>query len=254
MNSLEIACVKIRNGLNRVFPCSKKHLFSAGIITAAGSGTRMGNVSKQLLDLCGKPCIVYSLLAFQNCGDIDEIVLVAKKDEIERMRSLCREYGITKLTSIVVGGDTRQASVEAGFAAASSKCELIAIHDGARPLIRSSDISCLLKFARRYGAASAAMKMTDTVKRINDKGMIAETLERDSLYTVQTPQVFKADLYRISIAIAQKSGFQVTDDCSLAEHAGFQVYPVDLGHFNGKITHPQDLDLVCSALQEAQNA
>ncbi len=254
MKSFEIGLVKFRNQLNRAFPHGKKHLFSSAIVTAAGSGQRMGGVSKQLMLLSGKPCILYSLLSFQNCKDIDEIVIVAKEGEVDVMKKLCRDHNISKLSSVVTGGSTRQESVANGFSAVSKQCELVAIHDAARPLILPEHIEILLQNARRYGAACAAKKVTDTVKRIGKNELISQTVPRDDLYTVQTPQVFKADLYRVSLALAEQSRCAVTDDCALAENAGFPVKLCELGIHNLKLTTQEDITFIESYLKEREDA
>ncbi len=253
MLKLEIASLKFQNALNKAFPNSKKEYFSSAIITAAGSGTRMGGVSKQLLDLCGKPCLAYSLLAFQNCIDISEIIIVARESEKEIIQKICTNYGITKLKAIVFGGETRQASVSNGFSAINISSDFVLIHDAARPLILPESITKLLKDARRYGAATAAKKISDTIKRSLDGKFISETVPREDLFSVQTPQVFKTDLYRVALALAEKDQITVTDDCSLAEHAGFSVKLCDLGIQNLKLTTSEDLNLVKSILMEREN-
>ncbi len=253
MNKIEIAAVKVKNSLNKLFPGDYEKRFSSAIITAGGSGSRLGGAPKQLRDLCGKPCILYSLIAFQACKDIDEIIVVVRSDQVEEVSSICRENGITKLAAVVQGGSTRQESVLNGFMAVSKRCNMVAIHDAARPLILPNQISMLLDEANRYGAATAAKKSTDTMKRANENGMISETVSRDNLFSVQTPQVFKADLYRVSLAFAKNDGFTVTDDCSLAEHAGFSVKLCQLDGPNFKLTTEDDLFTLTSILKEREN-
>lgn len=254
MTKIEIGFAKFRNHLNAIFPNKKKRLFSSAIITAAGSGRRMGGVSKQLLMIGNKPCVLHSLLAFQNCDEIDEIIIVAKINEIAIMENICRENGISKLKAVVSGGDTRQESVSNGFSAVSKKSDLVAIHDGARPLIQSHHITQLLNEARQYGASCAAKKMSDTVKRVREDGFILDTVPREDLFTVQTPQVFKTDLYRVALALAQKDGISVTDDCALAEHAGFSVKLCDLAMLNLKITTESDVSLANLLIGEKEHA
>lgn len=254
MTRIEIGFAKFRNKLNSIFPSDKKHLFASAIVTAAGSGQRMGGVSKQLLVIGNMPCILYSLLAFQECDGIDEIVIVAKSDEIPEMEKICRDHNITKMKAVVSGGNTRQESVSKGFLAISKKSDLVAIHDAARPFIQPCNVDFLLNEARRFGASCAAKKMTDTVKRADGNNIILETVPRDDLYTVQTPQVFKTDLYRAALAIAQKDGIAVTDDCALAEHAGFSVRLCDLPILNLKITTESDVVLANILMKEREDA
>ena len=253
MNKLEISAVKVKNSLNQLFPGNYEKSFSSAIITAGGSGLRLGGTPKQLRDLCGKPCILYSLLSFQKCKDIDEIVVVVREGQEEEILNLCKNNNITKIKSVVVGGSTRQESVSKGFFAISPKSKLVVIHDAARPLILDTQISKLLQEAAKYGAATAAKKCSDTIKRSKSNNLILETVPRDDLFAAQTPQVFKTDLYRVALALAQQDGFSVTDDCSLAEHAGFAVKLCELNGPNYKLTTEEDLLTITSILKEREN-
>lgn len=250
MTQMEIGAVKFRQALLAAFPNGKTERRTSAVITAAGSGERMGGVSKPLYLLNGVPCILYSLKAFQDCEKIQEIVVVAREEEMDTIRELAAKEGITKLSAIVPGGSTRQVSVQYGFCAIDRKADLVAIHDAARPLILPEDIERILKDAARHGAATAATAVTDTVKRGDERGMITENIPRDDLYQVQTPQIFYADLYRVSLAMAQKDGISVTDDCSLAEHAGFRVKLTTIRHDNLKLTLPEDGERIERILRE----
>ena len=252
MNKIEIGAVKIRNTLNKLFPGKIESRFASAIITAGGSGTRLGGEPKQLREICGRPCILYSLIAFQQCESIDEIIVVVRAGQEDTVSSLCHENGISKLSAVVCGGESRQESVSKGFSAISKKSNMVAIHDAARPLILPCQISKLLDEASRYGAATAARSASDTLKR-GENGFIAQTVSRQDLYMVQTPQVFKSDLYRVSLALAEKDGFVVTDDCSLAEHAGFSVKLCDINGPNYKLTTQEDLETISSILKEREN-
>lgn len=254
INKLEIAATKFRIGLSRAFPHNKKHRFCSVILCAAGSGTRMGGVSKQLIEILGKPCFVYSALAFENSPEVDEIIISARADQVDEVRMLCNRYSLKKVASVTAGGVTRQESVKLGFNKLSDKSEIIMIHDAARPMITASDVSLLYQKACRYGASCASTPVTDTVKRADPHGVILETVPRDDLHLVQTPQVFLTDLYRVSLALAERDGVIATDDCALAEHAGFSVQLVQLSIPNVKITRKDDLELVTSLLKERVNA
>ncbi len=253
MNSLEIGAVKFRNRLHQFFPNSSKNITSSAIITAAGSGTRMGGISKQLMPLADKPCILYSLLAFQNCELIQEIIVTSKEDEISFIRAICDENHITKLKAVVSGGATRQESVSNGFRSVSRDSDFVAIHDAARPLITSEQIKELILTANRHGASCAASRVVDTVKKGNQNLMIECTVPREDLFAVQTPQVFRTDMYRVALALACKSGISVTDDCSLIENAGFSIKLCLLSDWNLKLTTPNDIKIVESILKERQN-
>lgn len=250
INKLEIAATKFRIGLSRAFPHNKKHLFCSVILCAAGSGTRMGGVSKQLIELLGKPCFIYSAQAFEKAPEVDEIVISARADQVEEIRALCDRYSLKKVSAVTAGGDTRQESVKRGFEKISNNSDIVMIHDAARPLITSSDVSLLYQKACRHGAVCASTPVTDTVKRADSRGVILETVPRDDLYLVQTPQVFLTDLYRVSLSLAERDGVMATDDCALAEHAGFPIQLVQLSFPNVKITRKEDLDLVLKLLKE----
>ncbi len=253
MTGIEIAAVKFRNQLNRLFPNGNKRPFASAIITAAGSGIRMGGVSKQRVLLAGNPCLLYSLQAFEQCEGIDEIIITAKSGEEAEIQELCQANCISKLKRVVTGGQTRQESVKNGFSYVNRNAELVAIHDAARPLIKPSAIQSLLDAAKRYGAACAAERMVDTVKLGNGKDMVVKTIPREELFTVQTPQVFKCDLYRVSLALAEKDGIAVTDDCSLAEHAGFPIKLCQISSCNLKLTRPEDARILSAILEERKN-
>lgn len=216
--------------------------FVSAIIVAGGSGNRMkSNQTKQMMTLCAKPVIVHTLSAFEASDYIDEIILVAKADELDLYPPLLRQYGITKVVKTIAGGDTRQDSVMAGFEAISEKTDYVAIHDGARPLITPEQIKQVLLSAFEYRAATAATPATDSAKTANISAMIDRTVDRKTLWMVQTPQVFYANLYRAAAYTAKKDNFIGTDDTEIAEHAGFSAKLVDIGYENIKITTPIDL-------------
>ncbi len=232
----------------------KKH-FTSAIIAAAGCGSRMGNSdgkTKQLMELCGRPVIAHTLLAFEECELIDEIIVVAKKDEIPVYEEYKRTYGIEKIAKITEGGERRQDSVLRGFEAISDKSEFVAIHDAARCLITPEMIEKVLVAAYQNGAATAATPVVDTIKRGTMNNYIAETYKRSELWAAQTPQVFKTELYRAAAYIAKEENFEATDDNSLAERIGFDVKLVDCGRENLKITTPLDLKLASIILKERE--
>ena len=140
---------------------------------------------------------------------------------------------------MTAGGNTRSDSVLAGFGAVSPKCEFVAIHDGARCLIKSEDIEKVIKSAFRYGSAIAASKSTDTLKKVNENGIISETVNRDTVMRAQTPQVCMKDIYEIAISSKTKPS-SPTDDSMLVESAGFKVHTVEAGAYNIKITTDED--------------
>ena len=216
--------------------------YTAAIILAGGSGTRMGvDSTKQMMDLCGKPVIIHTLQAFDASEYIDEIILVAKADEISLYPALLEQYGIQKVKHIVEGGETRQDSVLKGFEMVPDCADHIAIHDGARPLITPAQIKAVVLAAYDYKAAAAAAPAKDSVKVANISAMVERTVDRSTVWLMQTPQVFYGNLFRASIYTAAKDKFQGTDDAEVAEHAGFSTKLINTGYENIKITTPVDL-------------
>ena len=215
------------------------------LLAAAGSGTRLGGVSKPLLSLCGRPAITYSLDAFSAVGDVTRIVISAKKDDVPTLRDIVKQGGYTKVVAIVEGGSTRQESVRKAFDAAfcEKRTDYVAIHDAARPLITKEAIEAALLDARTYGAAVCASRIADTVKRTDRVALVTESVDRENLYGLQTPQVFSTDIYAAALAVAERDGIDATDDSSLVQNAGFRVKLADAGRENFKITYPGDVAL-----------
>ena len=239
--------------LARDFTKNSYHYVSA-IIVAAGSGSRMNSdITKQFMTLADKPVIINTLLAFEACAYVNEIIIVAKEDEMMLYPHLLKIYGIGKVKNIVPGADTRQKSVLSGLDAISDKADFVAIHDGARPLITPEQIKKVLLAAFEFRAASAAAKSKDTPKLVTKNGFIDKNLDRDTVWMMQTPQVFTANLYRAAAYTAIRDGFEATDDCALAHNAGFPVRIVDTGYENIKITTPDDLKFAELILSERNN-
>ncbi len=229
----------IIGALKRIRP---RRIHVTAVILAAGSGARMGTeVTKQWLTLEDEPLFAHSLRAFNNCRIIKEIILCVKPDEYSMFSDIKEKYGIGKLTAVVTGGSTRAESAFKGFKKISDKTTHVAIHDAARCLITPAMIRKVAASAITHGAAAAACKATDTVKICNENGVVLSTPERSCVWQAQTPQIFETEIYRASTYLALKDGIAVTDDCSLAEHAGFKVQMVDCGKGNIKITEPIDL-------------
>lgn len=222
----------------------QKHYTSA-VILAAGIGSRFGNENgtKQNVSVGGVPAVVRTVLAFENCDKIDEIVLTVRKEETELMKSYVKRYSLKKVSAVVEGGETRAASSALGVAAVNGKCRFVAVHDGARCLVTPKIIEDTVTAAYRYGAAAAAERVVDTVKIADSKGFIKSTVDRDTVWLVKTPQVFKHSMYVTSSAMAEKDGVTVTDDCMMAERLGFSIKLVDCGKENIKLTSRDDLSL-----------
>lgn len=216
--------------------------FCTAVVPAAGSSTRMEGQDKILLPLGDLPVLARTLLALEDCPLIHEIVVVTREDLIVPVSQLCKDFGIEKATHIVVGGANRTLSVLSGIREASPSAELIAIHDGARPFVTEEVLEEVLAAAAQCGAAAPAVPVTDTVKRASG-GMVEETLDREALFAVQTPQVFEASLIKAALQRAAEEGLSLTDDCAAVERLGMSVRLTAGDRANIKLTTPTDLDL-----------
>jgi 2-C-methyl-D-erythritol 4-phosphate cytidylyltransferase len=190
----------------------------------------------------GKSVCEYTIEAFENAKNIKEIILVVRKEDVSAYKDLIAENGYSKIKCIVTGGETRQISAFRGFRHISEKAKYVAIHDGARCLVTEEIIDAVLKEASTHDAAAAATKSTDTIKLIDERGFVKRTVDRDYIWSVQTPQIFDTKVYKVCAYNARQKGIEATDDTMLAEKAGFKVKLVDTGKENIKITYPSDLE------------
>ena len=218
---------------------------NAAVIVAAGKGTRMGlERNKVLYEVCGEPVIVRTVRAFEETGLFDGgIVIVASPCDMDDMRVMF-EKGRVHVEAIVPGGRDRQESVCHGVEACSPQADVIAIHDGARPLVSREVIERTIESAKRHGTGVAAVPLKDTVKRVDENGLVVDTPRRDMLRAVQTPQTFDAALIRRAHAQFQNGnehGQRATDDAMLAEWLGASVHLTDGDAENIKITTPEDM-------------
>lgn len=224
--------------------------FVTAIIVAAGNSTRMGRgISKQFIPLLDMPVIAHTLTAFQNTQSVDEIVLVARPCDEDKMKNIASEFNISKLRAVVHGGETRGESVQNGVNASSGETTFFAIHDGARPLIRQQDIEKVVNRAFAVKCAALGVAVKDTVKSVNSENIVTDTPDRASLRAVQTPQVFEKGLYLGALEMAVEQNKNFTDDCQLIENAGGTVEIVQGSESNIKITTPYDLIVAESILK-----
>lgn len=212
------------------------------VLPSAGISKRMKGTNKLLLDLGGKPLICRTLEVFDACDIIDGIVLACGKDEIEKYRNLCREWGICKPVKIVAGGETRAHSVYQGVLACPSEVKYVAIHDAARPFVTPELIRETVLAAMRDTAAAAAVPVKESIKRVKG-GKMVENIQRDSIVTVQTPQSFDIDLIRAALKFVIEKGIPVTDDCGAAECLGQPSTIVEGDYNNIKVTTVEDIIL-----------
>ncbi|SHN52999.1 2-C-methyl-D-erythritol 4-phosphate cytidylyltransferase [Desulfitobacterium chlororespirans] len=224
------------------------------IIPAAGQGKRMGaSVNKQFLPLQGRPLLAHTLSLFERSEAVAEIVIVSSKEDRERIGALVRTEDFQKVSAIVLGGEERQESVFAGVKALSSLIQRVAVHDGARPLLTCLELNRFFTEAEKFGAAIMAVPVKDTIKRVDAQGKVLETLPRETLRAVQTPQVFDRSLLEEAHHKARKAGYLTTDDAALIEWLGHPVQTLPGSLENIKITTPEDLDLAETILAKRLN-
>lgn len=216
------------------------------IILGAGNGTRMKTKdSKLLLKIGGKTVIERSVDAFLSSSDIDEVIVTAREQDLETFSALLTDERVT----FVIGGDTRQQSVR-NAVETIDECGLLAIHDGARPLISSDAIDDTVRAAKEHSAAATGVYVKDTIKVVDKDGFVVNTPNRSTLFAVQTPQIFDFELYKSALEFAEKNGRDFTDDCQLAEYYGKKVKMVTGDYTNIKITTPEDIDFAESILKK----
>ena len=220
----------------------------SAVVVAAGSARRMEGIDKVLTPLGEMPVLVHTLYAFQDCPVVGEGIVVTREDLLVEVSRLCKDFALDKVRKVIVGGKERIHSVQAGLKEADPEAELIAIHDGARPLVTQQVIEEAVAAAAQSGAAAPAVPVIDTIKRWED-GLSVETIDRSCLRAVQTPQVFEAGLIRAATQKALEDGELLTDDCGAVERLGKKVTLTEGSRENIKITTPLDLVLGEAILQ-----
>lgn len=209
---------------------------------------------KLMAPLAGKPVIVHSLCAFEDCDDIQDIILVTREERIEPIKALVAAEKFRKVSQVIAGGAERHLSVWIGLKAVNPESDYIAIHDGARPLTTPRLISKCIKLAVEQGAACCASIIPDTVKRASDDGVVTESVERSGLWAMQTPQVFSASLILQAYAGVIASSEAVTDEVSAVQRAGKKIALLRNEEWNFKITSPADLELAEEVMANRQKA
>lgn len=223
----------------------------AALVAAAGSSSRMGGINKLLEPLDGIPVLVRTLTALERAQRVDSIVIATREEDLITVSQLCKTYGITKCTKVIRGGEDREHSVLLAALEAEPDTELLAVQDGARPLVSPALIDRVIEAAQRCGAAAPAIPVKDTIKTVREDGAVEETLERSRLRAVQTPQVFEASLLKAALQAALEERAVLTDDCSAVERLGKVVYLIEGEETNLKITTPTDL-ILAEALLAAE--
>lgn len=220
---------------------------ASAIIVAGGSGERFGDPrGKQFVELAGLPLVAWSVLAFDAVASVGDIVVVCPAGRSDHMRDVLAPLRLRNEVKLAMAGATRQDSVLSGLTAASSELPLVAIHDGARPLIEPRVIERCLEAVRGnadVAGAICASRATDTLKVVDESGMIVTTPDRSCYWCAQTPQVFRRRTIVMAHESALLEGFVGTDDASLVEHGGGAVCVVESPRDNIKVTVPEDLEI-----------
>ncbi len=227
----------------------KKKINCSVVIVAGGSSQRFGS-DKLSAMLSGIPVLVYSLTTMEACKYVTEIIVVTESEKITAVAELCDKYNISKATKIVCGGETRLESALSGVSETDNKSKLIAIHDGARPLVTTEIIEKTIECAFDNKAAVPAIHVKDTVKIVSGT-FVTETPARDCVYGIQTPQVFIPELIKGALTDALQKDITISDDASAVEALGFPVCITEGSEENIKITTPLDL-YICETILESR--
>lgn len=224
----------------------------SAIIVAAGKGARMkGTKRKQYLDLSGQPVLAHSIVAFDSCSLVNEIVLVVPKEDVEYCQTkILSLLNLKNHINLIHGGSKRQDSVYNGLQAIAKYTESVVIHDGVRPFIRPEDITACIRGSIKFGACILGTLASDTLKRIDKSNNIKKTLSRENIWLAQTPQAFRYNLILKAHEVARQDGYIGTDDASLVERMGENVKIINGSRFNIKITKMEDL-AVAKAILDA---
>lgn len=222
------------------------------VIVAAGKSIRFGGgTPKQFIPVCGRPLLAWTISRFETASSIDGITVVVPSEYVEMTRHMVQSAtSFAKVRQVVAGGDTRSESVLAGLRSCPDPAGLVAIHDGARPLVSPSDIDRVVAAAAAGEAAMLAIPASDAIKKTR-QGVVLTTVDRSDLYYAQTPQVF--EVAAIRKAHEQSGDRSMADDAALVEASGVRVQIVEPTYPNIKVTRPEDLMLVEGVLQREKH-
>jgi 2-C-methyl-D-erythritol 4-phosphate cytidylyltransferase len=212
------------------------------IIVAAGDSRRMG-FDKLFAAIAGKPVLAHTMRAFERANAVDGIIIVAREDRRDEIKTMVRDENFKKVRSIIPGGKRRQDSVRAGLDHLESSARYIAVHDAARPLITAEQIERVFVQCQIHGAAALAEPINDTLKRADARLVVTEAVDRHQLYAMQTPQIFERQLIEEAYRTVYAKDIFVTDEVSAVERLGREVALILNDDFNFKITYPRDLPL-----------
>jgi 2-C-methyl-D-erythritol 4-phosphate cytidylyltransferase len=226
-----------------------RKVHTAAVIVAAGKGKRFGfDYPKQFADLCGKPVLWRTLAVFERCDRVDHVAVVLPPADFEQHAALVRSWQFARISRYVKGGVARHFSVWNGLLSVAPETEIVLVHDGVRPFVTENLIGAVIDGAMRYGACIPGVMPKDTIKSINGH-FVSSTLERKSLVLTQTPQGFQKDILISAYQKAKEQGRFSTDDASLVEQSGKDVFVISGDYSNIKITSPEDLLLAATLLK-----
>ena len=211
------------------------------IIVGGGSSTRMG-FDKLFAQLGNQTVIEYSIHAFIECSFVSNLIIVISKENRKKLEAIISKIKTDKGIFIIEGGTTRKNSVAKGLNLLNDKCSYVAIHDGARPWIKPNQIIKVLECAKEHGAAASGRPITDTIKKCNKDSTVIESISREFLWAMETPQIFRCQLIKEAYDFIIKKGIEVTDEVSAVNHYGKPVKIVQDEWKNPKITFPEDLN------------
>ena len=212
------------------------------IIVAAGDSRRMG-FDKLFAAIAGKPVLAHTMRAFERANAVDGIIIVAREDRHDEIKTMVRDENFKKVRSIIPGGKRRQDSARAGLDHLESSARYVAVHDAARPLITAEQIERVFVQCQIHGAAALAEPINDTLKRADAGLVVTEAVDRHQLYAMQTPQIFERQLIEEAYRTVYAKDIFVTDEVSAVERLGREVALILNDDFNFKITYPRDLPL-----------
>ncbi|MBR5239625.1 MAG: 2-C-methyl-D-erythritol 4-phosphate cytidylyltransferase [Clostridia bacterium] len=236
-------------GIKNFFASDDPDPRCSAIVVAAGKGSRMqSELKKQFLPLLGMPVLSHTLEAIEKSDMVSEIILVVSEDDILTAKDIVAASDLEKVTKIVAGGKNRAESVSKGLAEVSEDAEIIMIHDGVRPCVSEAMVEECIKNAKEHGASALGVKPKNTIKRISKDGFITETIDREELVEIQTPQCFQAEIIKKAYEDFDSSA---TDDCALVEALGVKIHITEGSYANLKLTTREDL-LMLSALIDAE--
>ena len=222
------------------------------IVLAGGAGKRMGSsTNKQFLLLDNRPIIVHALQVFEECKPVDGIYLVVNQKDLSIIQEeILETYKFSKVLKLVIGGRLRQDSVRNGLEAIEEPCDIVIVHDAARPFVSPAFVEKSICLMEMFDAIIPAMPVRDTIKVISKEGFVQKTLERDSLWHVQTPQTFKYQLIMKAYREGMAKKFYGTDDAAFIEYLGKKVKVIEGSPYNLKITTPEDLVIARGILSQ----